>query len=278
MFDADNVVDKDFLHYINIEYSKGYKIITSYRMPKNYNSSWVAAISGLMYIRESVFVNRPKKALNISCSISGTGFLVDSNILKDGWKYHLLTEDIQLSSDLVSKGQKIGYAKDAITYDEQPTDLKTFFRQRTRWAKGFLQVFRKYSGKLFLKSFTSISAFDIFSFIFPTSLIFILSFLVNLSFAIFGYSTSNIALGNYAIINLTIGISLTLLTPFVFGLITTLTEFKRIKASFIKKIWYSILFPIAFFIYLAAFLTALLKKKVVWKPIKHSDTKDIVQM
>lgn len=38
-------------------------------------------------------------------------------------------EEIQFTADKVINGLKIGNAKDAITYDEQPLDVKTFFRQ-----------------------------------------------------------------------------------------------------------------------------------------------------
>ena len=36
-----------------------------------------------------------------SCAISGTGFMVDSQIIEknQGWKHHLLTEDIEFSVD-----------------------------------------------------------------------------------------------------------------------------------------------------------------------------------
>lgn len=180
VFDADNVVSHDFLSNINNEFTKGYDVVTSYRAPKNYGDNWIAAVSGLAYVRESILLQRPKSALNVNCSISGTGFLVSADVLKNGWPYHLLTEDIELSCDMSIKKYKIGYASDAVTFDEQPNKIRVFFKQRLRWSKGFLQVFRRYGFKLFKKSFKSFSAYEMFSFTLPVPAFFIFSQLVNL--------------------------------------------------------------------------------------------------
>lgn len=47
--------------------------------------------------------------LHTSCAISGTGFLLSSEIVREnnGWKHHLLTEDIEFTIDSVIHGEKI---------------------------------------------------------------------------------------------------------------------------------------------------------------------------
>ena len=62
----------------------------------------------------------------------------------NGWKFHLLTEDIEFSVHHILQGRKIGFCADAVLYDEQPVTFRQSWRQRLRWARGFLQVFRKY--------------------------------------------------------------------------------------------------------------------------------------
>ena len=42
VFDADNIIDKNFVYEMNKVYNMGYKVITSYRNSKNYGSNWIS--------------------------------------------------------------------------------------------------------------------------------------------------------------------------------------------------------------------------------------------
>ena len=66
----------------------------------------------------------------------------------NGWQFYLLTEDIEFSVRHITDGEIIAICEDAVLYDEQPTDFRQSWRQRLRWAKGYIQVFQKYGGKL----------------------------------------------------------------------------------------------------------------------------------
>ncbi len=78
--------------------------------------------------------------LKTSCAVSGTGYLVNSDIIKKykGWKCNLLTEDIQFSVINILDGEKIGYCSSAMFYDEQPETFKQSWNQRMRWSKRIL--------------------------------------------------------------------------------------------------------------------------------------------
>ena len=65
-----------------------------------------------------------------------------------GWKFHLLTGDLEFTMDSILHGDRIGYCGTAILYDEQPVTFSQSWRQRLRWSKGFLQVFRYYGSAL----------------------------------------------------------------------------------------------------------------------------------
>lgn len=58
--------------------------------------------------------------LGTSCAVSGTGFFFSRKVMESihGWKFHLLTEDIEFSVDQIIKGQKIGFCAGAVLYDE----------------------------------------------------------------------------------------------------------------------------------------------------------------
>ncbi|NLE27736.1 MAG: glycosyltransferase, partial [Clostridiaceae bacterium] len=57
IFDADNLLDENFISEMNKTFSQGYKIITSYRNSKNYDASWISAGYSLWFLRESQFLN-----------------------------------------------------------------------------------------------------------------------------------------------------------------------------------------------------------------------------
>lgn len=91
--------------------------------------------------------------LGTNCAISGTGFLLSSKVVQKygGWKFHLLTEDIEFSIVNAIEGERIGYCGKAILYDEQPTTFRQSWTQRLRWSKGFYQVIWKYGTSLISK-------------------------------------------------------------------------------------------------------------------------------
>ena len=41
-----------------------------------------------------------------------------------GWKWFLLTEDIEFATNNIINANRIGYAPDAVLYDEQPITFK----------------------------------------------------------------------------------------------------------------------------------------------------------
>lgn len=192
VFDADNVIDSEFVAAMNRGVNRGFKVLTSYRNSKNYDSNWVSAGSALWFLREAKFLSNARYMMGSSCAISGTGFLIDSEIIErnKGWIHHLLTEDIEFSTDCISNGIRIGYCADAVLYDEQPLTMRDSWRQRLRWAKGFYQVLLRYGSKL-SKGILKVpegrwACFDMTMTIAPAMLLVLASVFINLAFCLIG--------------------------------------------------------------------------------------------
>ncbi len=66
-----------------------------------------------------------------------------------GWETDTLTEDADLSFRLYKKGYKILYLPNISTPSELPNSPLAFKSQQRRWAKGGVQVFKKYWKDLF---------------------------------------------------------------------------------------------------------------------------------
>ena len=282
VFDADNLLDENYIAEMNKTFSQGYRVITSYRNSKNYDQNWITAGYALWFLHEAEYLNLPRMVLNTSCAISGTGFLVHADLIKKngGWVHHLLTEDIEFSVAQILKGEKIGYCRSAMFYDEQPVTFRQSWNQRLRWAKGFYQVFAKYGRDLVSNIFrgksNKFSCYDMTMTIMPTMLISCISIVVNGLF--YGAGILDAIDGKVTIYAITIAILKSLGwnygVLFLMGIITTLTEWGKIHCAVWKKIAYTITFPFFMMTYLPISVVALFKD-VEWKPIAHTVAKSL---
>ena len=279
VIDADNLLDKNYIKEMNAVYNKGYRVVTSYRNSKNYASNWISAGYSLWFLRESKYLNEARMRLHTSGAISGTGFLISKEIIeeKGGWPYYLLTEDIEFTTDYVIEGKKVGYAKNAILYDEQPVTFKQSWDQRLRWAKGFYQVIGKYGKRLAHNIVVkrSFSCFDILMSIFPA--VFLTMFSISINIVKFLYALTLPKVPTTYFLPLFTYILSCYAFIFVMGLITTITEWKNIHCKTSQKIFYLFTFPLFMLTYVPIAIVAMFKK-VQWKPIAHSVTTDVEQM
>lgn len=75
--------------------------------------------------------------------------MVKFDVIKPtGWNTKTLTEDIEFSLKTIIKGKKVGWAVDAIVYDEQPVGFKQSWSQRSRWTVGHIQCLNEYTKPL----------------------------------------------------------------------------------------------------------------------------------
>ncbi len=148
IFDADNLMNPDYITRMNESFDAGEKIITSYRNTKNFGDNWISASYGVHWLRTVRNEHRARSLFRLATRIQGTGFLFAHELIKDGWNYTSLTEDRAFCADAVAQGYTITYNHAAQFYDEQPVNIKVAMRQRIRWAKGHLQAFGETGPKL----------------------------------------------------------------------------------------------------------------------------------
>ena len=151
IFDADNIVDKNFIKAMNKKLCQGEDVVQGYRDIKNPTDNWITSGYALFYWTNHRFYHLARYNLGLSTMLNGTGFMVNFNVIKEnnGWKTVTLTEDIEFSLQRILKGKKLGWATDAIVYDEQPTGFNQSWSQRSRWTVGHMQCIKEYTGKMF---------------------------------------------------------------------------------------------------------------------------------
>lgn len=145
MFDADNLVDTDFLRHMNNDLCEGHQVIQGYLDTKNPHDSWVTASYGITYWYCNRLWQLSRKNLGMANYLGGTGMCFDSNLLKDmGWGATSLVEDLEFSMRCVQRGINPVLNYDAKVYDEKPVSFRASARQRLRWMQGHFTVARQY--------------------------------------------------------------------------------------------------------------------------------------
>ncbi|WP_050607526.1 glycosyltransferase family 2 protein [Clostridium niameyense] len=153
IFDADNLVSKNFLREMNYKLCEGYKVVQGYIDSKNPNDSWITGSYSIAFWTANRLFQLARANLGLSNQIGGTGFCMDTEILKKlGWGATCLTEDLEFTCKLVLNGYKVGWCHNARVYDEKPLTLKQSWSQRKRWMQGFADVCSRFFRKLFKKA------------------------------------------------------------------------------------------------------------------------------
>ena len=149
IFDADNIVHPDFIKNMNKKLCQGEDVVQGYRDIKNPRDSWITAGYALFYWSMHRFYHLARYNLGLSPLLNGTGFMVKFDVVKpQGWDTVTLTEDIEFSLKRIIKGKRLGWATDAICYDEQPVGFKQSWSQRSRWTVGHIQCIKEYTKQL----------------------------------------------------------------------------------------------------------------------------------
>ena len=149
IFDADNILDKDFIKNMEKSINEGYDIGIGYRNTKNSNTL-VSASSALTFSMINTMLNERKNKYHNNLTISGTGYYIKGSIIEEwnSFPFHSLTEDYELTLYAILNNLTTTYNKKAIFYDEQPDNFNVSLKQRTRWVKGYFEVRKKYINKI----------------------------------------------------------------------------------------------------------------------------------
>lgn len=276
IFDADNLLAPDFVSRMNEAYEDGFKIVTSYRNTKNFDTNFISAAYGLHFCHNSLGRHRPRSVLGVGTHLTGTGYLIDSGLLRDGWNYVNFTEDDEITLVMAGKGVKVEYCEAAEFFDEQPHDIVTVFNQRVRWAKGRLTNFFLHGAQALKGIFVhhSFTCYDMFTHYFPYGLFsWILGIIYPVTAFALGIITNTNDYGGMAL-NLLSTLGSMYLSELLAGAMTAVRERRHIRCTSSKLLLYVLLFPWYTMISVPVYLVAVFKN-VTWVPIKHDDNRRI---
>ena len=266
VFDADNIVDKDFILNMNKKLCQGEDVVQGYRDIKNPTDNWITAGYALFYWTMHRLYHLARYNVGLSTLLNGTGFMVRFDVVKpNGWQTETLTEDIEFSLKRIIKGKKLGWATDAIVYDEQPTSFKQSWSQRSRWTVGHIQCMKRYTGELFnsVKEHKSLVTFDGFLYIVGTTPMLVITMLV-LFINCAMYAAQSMTNLEFAI-NILRYLVPTLLLPIGTAIVAMTLDRKPIKPM-IKGLLY---YPLFMGTWVIINIKCLFKRETTWEKIEH---------
>ena len=152
VYDADNTPEpsalKDLALQLAIHPDLGAVIGTFRTVNRNRNLlTRMISIEGIGY---QWMVQAGRWMLLRVCTLPGTNLLIRRSLLESlgGWDQEALTEDAELSIQIYEAGHKIKYVPYAVTWEQEPERLSTWFRQRSRWVRGNNYVLSKHLKRL----------------------------------------------------------------------------------------------------------------------------------
>jgi cellulose synthase/poly-beta-1,6-N-acetylglucosamine synthase-like glycosyltransferase len=139
ILDADNHIDADFLKEMNSQFiGKGRpEAIQAYLDSKN-STTRLSLGYAMSYYLTNRFFQLAKYRAGLPNAIGGTGFIVRMDYLMKhgGFRFHSLTEDLELEMEIVKDNGRVLWNHFVRVYDEKPDSLKISIKQRTRWSQG----------------------------------------------------------------------------------------------------------------------------------------------
>ena len=141
VLDADNIVETDFLHRLNILLKEGYKVVQCHRCAKNSDSS-VSVLDGVSEEINNTLFRKAHNLIGLSSALIGSGMCFDYSWFSSHvTKLTTAGEDRELEVFLLREGIYIKYADDIHVFDEKVSSADNFQRQRQRWMSAQVNCF-----------------------------------------------------------------------------------------------------------------------------------------
>lgn len=254
-FDADNIPHPHYLKFMNDAFDAGVKAAKGYNHSLNFTQNTCSGISALWYLRDNAFTCRARSFLRLSQMLVGGGMMFAAELVKDGFGCSSNSEDAQFSLKLARQKIRASFVREAVVYEDQPSNLNDLFKRNMRMGGGLFRLFFTDGIKSLFCFFRTLnfSLIDLF-----LSLVFIPAALVGVLWFPFYYVYSVVyalTVADYALVA-RIGVSIGYILGFAFilpfilqALIACIVERKQLKIPLKKLVVPLILFPFYMIVY-----------------------------
>lgn len=148
VYDADNMPEPDAIYYLALglcnDKSAG-AIVGKFRV-ENADKNLLTRLINIETLTFQWLAQAGRWFWFKMTTIPGTNFAIRRSILEElgGWDEKALSEDTELSIRVYNLGYYIRFFPAAVTWEQEPENLKVWWKQRTRWARGNQYVIFKY--------------------------------------------------------------------------------------------------------------------------------------
>src|SRR5574344_1543594 len=281
IFDADNVMDKNYIERLNDIKDEGYQVGFGYRNFTNANKNWVTSCSAILFTLINQVFSKGRSILFKKIMISGTGYFIDRQIIDDigKWIFVGLTEDVQVSTYCEYHNVSMGYDETIQYYDEEPTSMTVMHKQHVRWIWGFLanrKEFRKkepnyHANKEYV---AGLARFEFNLALYPIVIYIVFIFLAYLTeIALFLSSFYfNSIISGWLFLHTLISFSFLYFLFFLLAIFIIAIDQKHLKFSFGLILASIFSFTFYFLDFITCFFEGLFnkKKRSTWVPIEHA--------
>lgn len=149
VYDADNIPEPQSLAYLVRQlrrHSECAAVIGKFRTV-NRRANLLTRFINIEGITFQWIVQAGRWMLLRFCSLPGTNYVIRREALEraGGWDEAALTEDAELTLRLYEAGWIVKFVPYAVTWEQEPENLRTWLRQRNRWVRGYNYLFRKFA-------------------------------------------------------------------------------------------------------------------------------------
>jgi 1,2-diacylglycerol 3-beta-glucosyltransferase len=144
VLDADARIAPDFLRVVAGYFARGAEAMTARRRVMPGGQGFWGQLAGAQDDEQTADgeLQRGRWALGGCSEFRGNGILVSRERLAEvgGWRAEALCEDLDLSTRLAAAlGIRVGWAIDAVVWEEPVLGWRALWRQRGRWAEGIVR-------------------------------------------------------------------------------------------------------------------------------------------
>lgn len=137
----------------------------------NEKKNWLTRMISLEFQIFQLLMQSGRWCLFKTGSLTGTNMLLRSSIIDDLGNYDIyaLAEDAELTLRITKAGGLLPIVPEAVTWEQEPQELRVLIKQRTRWLQGNLYLLEKmftsrdyFKGKMLVHTLQQILVYIIF--------------------------------------------------------------------------------------------------------------------
>ena len=277
-FDADDIVDKEYLNQMNNAYSSGVLAAKGYNNATNITQNLTSGVSALWYLKDSRFNCHSRAGIHTYVHLVGGGMMFAASIIKEdgGWVCTHTSEDTQFTILNMKKKRKCRYVPDAIVYEDQPSSIKALLTRFIRMGHSLNHLFWTEGLKCLGRFFTSFRYWYLDMFL---NLIFIPIALLCCTWYPVFYTymiVYNGVVGNFGVMN-TYLTSLWVILVFAYlvpiylqAFLTIILDRKKIKAPTGRLIGICLIFPFFMIVYAVGIALGVCTHKQKWGKVERN--------